>query len=405
MPDTETIIIGGGLAGLACAVRLHEAGRSFCLLEASDGFGGRVRSDKVGGFTLDRGFQIYLDAYRAAGELLDLAALDLRAFDSGARVFCEGQWRELKDPFRHPLSALRGAFSPVGNFWDKCLVAKLQLSLLNRSEAAIWDSTDQSTESFLRDFGFSSSMIDDFFRSFYGGIFLERDLETTSRLFQFTFRCFARGQATLPAEGMQAIPDQLVARLPASSLKLETKVESIAENRVDIDGGELSAQHIVVATDASSARDFDTSLTEPKWKGTTCLHFSAPEPPFRGKLIALQGQRRGMINNIALLSEVAPSYAPLGQSLLAVTLLGIHDTADLENLVRREMVDWFGPEVADYECLRVQHLPRSLPLLSPGPSQSIEYSPIMFAGDYCSHASIEGAVSSGLAVADTIISQ
>jgi len=101
----QVLIIGAGLSGLACALKLLKAEIPFLLLEASDAPGGRVRTDEADGFLLDRGFQVYLDAYPEAGKVLDLPALDLRPFSPGAIVFRRGKMHRVMDVFRRPGSS------------------------------------------------------------------------------------------------------------------------------------------------------------------------------------------------------------------------------------------------------------------------------------------------------------
>ena len=166
----EVVIIGAGLAGLACAVTLQENGLRPLMLEASDGPGGRVRTDEVDGFLLDRGFQVYLDAYPQAGQLLDLPSLELKTFDPGALVFSQGKLHRVMDVFRRPQNFLTSARAPIGSLLDKAQIARLRLSLLRTSLEDIAEHPDQATSDFLRDFGFSPQMVDSFFRSFYGAV-------------------------------------------------------------------------------------------------------------------------------------------------------------------------------------------------------------------------------------------
>ena len=227
----EIIIIGAGLSGLSCAIALQKAGKRPLLLEASDGPGGRVRTDKLDGFLLDRGFQVYLDAYPTAGQLLDIPELDLHAFEPGALVFREGKLHRVIDAFRRPRELVNSALAPIGNLLDKARVGRLRFSLMRKPTADIAESEDLSTEQYLRNFGFSSTIIDRFFRSFYGGIFLERDLRTSSRMFEFTFKMFSRGSATLPAQGMGQISKQLAQHLPEDRIRYEQPGDSYQRNR------------------------------------------------------------------------------------------------------------------------------------------------------------------------------
>ncbi|MGI9241124.1 MAG: FAD-dependent oxidoreductase, partial [Verrucomicrobiales bacterium] len=223
----KIIIIGAGLAGLSCARQLQSAGHEVLILDSSDGIGGRVRTDRHEGFLLDRGFQVYLDAYPEAGRQLDLAALDLKRFKPGALVFKGGKLHRLMDPFRSPIDLLGSAIAPVGSLRDKLLVSKLRFELNRSSIEELEERPDVSTEDRLRGFGFSEKMLDEFFRPFYGGIFLERELRTSSRMFDFTFKMFSEGFATLPADGMQAIPDQLAAALAENTIRLDAPVTSV----------------------------------------------------------------------------------------------------------------------------------------------------------------------------------
>lgn len=399
----KVIIIGGGLAGLSCAIRLIGNGTQPLLLEASDGVGGRVRTDRVEGFQLDRGFQVYLSAYPEAGRMLDLEALDLRRFRAGALVFKNGKLLRVMDVFRHPQHLLGSALAPIGTWADKLRVAKMRFQ---KSEGSA--SPDQTTEEFLRDFGFSKSMIDGFFRAFYGGIFLERDLRTSSRMFEFTFKMFSEGYATLPAKGMQAIPDQLASRLPPGSIRLNAPVRSVTESSVILENGEtLTADAVVLATDATTAARLlpGFSPQETAWRAVTAIYFSAPRSPLNEAIIALNGSGRGRINNVCVLSDVAPEYAPAHQSLISVSVLGDAQDANLETAVLAELEIWFGPQVHDWRHLRTDRIRHALPEqpITPLKTGVQRHHGVYVCGDHCTSASIEGALVSGLETARSIL--
>ncbi len=404
-PESKVVIIGAGLAGLSCAVRLHSSNIPFEIFEASDGVGGRVRTDQVDGFLLDRGFQVYLDAYENAGELLDLDALHLKRFEPGALVWKNGKLHKLIDVFRRPAGLWQSATAPIGRISDKLRVAKLRASLLKKPVSEIWEAADQTTEQHLRQLGFSETMIDDFFRGFYGGIFLEEELQTSSRCFEFTYKMFSQGYATLPENGMQAIPDQLAQRLPSESIHLNTPIVSIDGNTVHTADSEISASQIVIATDGKAAHQLFPQVQQPKWNSTSCLYFSASDPPTTEPMIVLKGDRKnGLINNLCVPSFVSENYAPPGKSLISISLLGDHRShSELADEVKKEAVDWFGPAASEWTHLRTEHIHRALPVTgSETQSPSSEPDHIHICGDHTINGSIEAAIQSGSKVAKQI---
>ncbi|MBA0666693.1 hypothetical protein Goklo_003069, partial [Gossypium klotzschianum] len=238
------IVIGAGLAGLAAATRLNSDNIPFLLLEASDGVGGRVRTDVVDGFLLDRGFQIFITAYPEAQKLLNYNELNLRKFYSGARIYYDGKFHTVADPLRHFSDSLLSLGNPIGSVLDKLLIALTRVRVLSKSYEEIMSADEVSTIQLLKNVGFSDSMIGRFFRPFFGGIFFDPQLETTSRLFDFVFKCLALGDNTLPAKGIGEIPNQLAAKLPSDSLLLNTKVVSVDSDdsnspSVTLESGEI----------------------------------------------------------------------------------------------------------------------------------------------------------------------
>jgi len=438
----DVLVIGAGLSGLAAAVLLHEAGRSVVVLEAGSAVGGRVRTDEVDGFLLDRGFQVYLDAYPEARRLLDLDALELRPFDSGAFLWRNGKRRLLADAFRHPETLLPSLFAPVGSPLDKLRVLKLRRDLERKSCEAIWSAPERTTADYLRGRGFSDGMIDLFFRGFYGGIFLEEDLATSSRMFEFTFKMFSIGSATLPRKGMGAIPKQLAGRLPEGTIRLRTRVGRINGTQALTTVGKFEASHFVLAVDAEAAASIlapgggswqpsETASAPLRWNATTCFYFDATgtERALASRpLIHLRGDRTGLIHHACFPSSVQPSYAPEGGALLCATLLGDHgrgevgDAVDLQ--VREELTHWFGPAARDWPLLARYAIPRALPSrfaghLSEGcrfedaesnGSRRIAEAPALAAppriwrcGDDLTSPSIEGALIAGNRAADRIL--
>ncbi len=406
--DVPVVVVGAGLAGLSCAVELVLRGRSVLVLEASDGVGGRARTDVVDGFRLDRGFQVLLTSYPEARRTLDLPALGLRAFHPGALVRLGGRFHRVVDPWRKPLSALAGLFSPVGSFGDKWLVRSLRARTRAGAPEDAWRRTETTTAEALEAFGFSASMIERFFRPFFGGVFLERDLATSSRFFEYTFRMFSEGDAAVPALGMGEMARQLARRLPAGALRLASPVAGISEGRVTLSSGEpVAASTVVVATEAAEAR---TLLDTPARasRGVSCVYFDAETDPVGQPVLVLNGEGTGIVNHLAVTSTVAPTYAPPGRSLVCVSVLAPH-VPDVD-VVREELCAWYGAQVRSWRHLRTYRIPAALPVFEPptalAPAPSPRVAPHRFvAGDHRLFPSIEGALLSGRRAAEAVLEE
>jgi phytoene dehydrogenase-like protein len=414
-PSFPVLIVGAGLSGLTCALRLHQAGIPVHVIEASDGVGGRVRTDRVDGFLLDRGFQVYLSAYPQAGELLDLEALELQAFEPGAIVYDGKGLKRVMDVFRRPRYLIGSALSSIGSLADKMRVALLRFQTLGSSEEEIRDHRDQSTESFLREFGFSEKMINGFFRCFYGGIFLETELRTSSRMFEFTFKMFSQGSATLPARGMGSIPLQLARRLPAETIRINSPATSVTCSSVTLaNGSVLQGSHVVLATQASQTSELIPSFSSraPQWRSVTNVYYAADKSPLKEAIITLNGSSKGLVNNVCVPSDVSPLYAPEGKSLISVSLLGLHRDEHIPNEVKKELAAWFGEQVDGWQHLRTDIIKHALPEQAPEENQQndteadtgdqteapkgfLKIDDIMICGDHTTSASIEGAIISG----------
>ena len=413
MPEPPVVIIGAGLAGLCCALRLQERQIPFRILEAADRPGGRIRTDRLNGFLLDRGFQVLLTAYPEAKRILDYSALELRRFIPGAMVYSDGRLQRVADPLRSPLRALPGAFSSIGTFADKLRVLKLRQRVMRGSLQSVLSNPESTTMEELKELGFSSQMIDRFFRPFLGGIFLEKELITSSRKFEFVFRMFSEGHAALPLNGMQAIPDQLAARLPKGSIDYETRVTAIdGMNLVTSRGESIAASSIVIAVDLPEAMKLlEQSPPSPQSQsahGTICLYFDAPRSPVKGPWLVLNGEADGLVNNLCVPSDVAPNYAPAGRALVSATVVGNSAASDqtVEQMVRRQLDLWFG-STADWKHLKTYRIPFALPAqpsgtLSPIAKPLHARDRIILCGDHMDIASLNGAMLSGQRAADAI---
>lgn len=407
----DVLIVGAGLAGLSCARRLHQEGVAFQILEASDGVGGRVRTDRLEGFQLDRGFQVFQTAYPEARRVLDYQALRLKAFAPGALVFFDGRLHRLVDPLRQPRQALAALFSPVGTLADKLRVARLRWRVSQGSPEDLFQRPEISTLAALRGYGFSKGMIDHFFRPFYTGVFFDRHLESSSRMFEFVFRMLAQGDAALPAEGIGSIPAQLAAGLPRGSIRTKAPVARVEEGQVVLSSGEeIESRLTVLATDgAETVRLLDRR--EPfATVDCACLYFTAAKPPIAEPLLVLDGENIGPVTNLAVLSNVAPTYAPPGAALMQATVAGNPAVSDpeLENQCREQLGRWFGPQVENWRLLKIYRIIKALPVQRPPTphplAQEVQVNPRLFVcGEYHSLSSLHWAMVSGRRAGDAVI--
>lgn len=407
--DADVIVVGAGLAGLACARRLHRSGLKVLVVEASDGPGGRVRTDEVDGFLLDRGFQVLLTAYPVTRSELDFAALDLRSFEPGALVRTGGAFHRVSDPFRRPRHALATLGAPIGSLGDKWRVARLALRVRRGSVPELFQRTETSTRAYLAGEGFTDQIIDTFFTPFLGGVFLDPALETSSRMFEFVFRMFGEAPVAVPAGGMGALSQQLAGGLPAGTLRLNSRVVAAGRNAVTLEEGEsLSARAVIVATDGPAAQRLAGLDDVPGYRPALCIYYAADEPPVEEGLLVLDGEGRGPVSNFCVMSQVSSTYAPAGRELLSATVLGdAIGRPDVRASARAQLRDWFGPAADDWEEIASYRIPVGLPDQSPragGVRARAVRTPggVFVAGDHRRHGSIEGAIVSGLEVAKAV---
>lgn len=423
LPNTGVIVIGAGLAGLAAAVHLNSCNIPFLLLEASDGVGGRVRTDFVDGFLLDRGFQIFITAYPEAKKLLDYQTLDLRKFYSGARVFYNGQFYTVADPLRHFWDSVKSLANPIGSVVDKLLIGSTRIRVLTKSDEEILSAEEAPTIEFFKRIGFSDSIIGRFFRPFFGGIFFDRELETTSRLFNFIFKCLALGDNTLPAKGISAIPEQLAARLPSDSILLNSKVVSIdlgesESPSVRLQNGQVlrSEFGVIVAVEEPEAVKLLAGRGGPVPKypvrSTVCLYFTADrnQIPVRDPVLFLNGSGKGIVNNMFFATNVVPSYGPPDKALVSVSLIGLFEGVSDDELaatVVEELSGWFGEKtVRAWKHLRTYRFGFAQP--NQCPPTDLRKNPkidagLFVCGDYLTSATFDGALVSGRRAAEALL--
>jgi phytoene dehydrogenase-like protein len=423
---SDVVIIGAGLAGLSCAVSLQASGLAVTVIEASDRPGGRVSTDQVEGFLLDRGFQVLLTAYPEAKRLLDYDALQLKKFEPGALVWHDGKFHRFADPVRNPGAAAQLLLDSIVPLADKLNVAKLRSRVQAGTLDELFARPEKTTRDYLQAIPFGARMIERFFEPFFGGVFLEHELVTSSRFFEFLFRMFSVGETAVPAAGMQQIPLQLAAKLPAGTLMAGASVTGVTRNpesfAIAIEGRDAQdARAVVLAVAGEEGNPLlagvgGWSVPEVRaWNQTTAFCYAAEQPPVDEPIILLNGEGRGAgpVNNAVVMSAVSPGYAPPGAHLVVASVIGEAPGDDaallrLDEGVRTHLKKWFGPAVDKWKTLKAYPLPRALPQQK---HAEWEQSPVRLGGsggvylcgDYRETASIQGALASGRRAAEAVL--
>ena len=397
--DYKIHIVGAGISGLIAATVLEKNGFSPVIIETTDSIGGRVKTDIVDGYQLDHGFQVLLTAYPAAQKYLNLEALQLQSFIPGASIFKNGKQQIIGDPLRDKSLLLSTVFARVGTLSDKFKILKLNNKLKKKSLSEIFSTKEQTTKSYLMAFGFSNSIIDNFFNPFFSGIFLENKLETSSRMFEFVYKMFGEGQAALPKGGMQAIPKQLSNNLKRTTFKFNTKVATVNDSEIIlVDGQKIKSDFTIIATEPSKLLNtVNKKVTE--WQSCDTLYFETENRVINKPLIGLIPEKDAVINNIFYHTSL-DSDLKGNKELISVTVV------DNQNLPSDKLIQRVQTELKQYcgintsKLIKHYNIPMSLPKLkelkyNALPSQTRLTDTIFLAGDLQLNGSLNAAMIAG----------
>ena len=398
------VIIGAGIAGLTCAKYLKDKGIEALVLEAADGIGGRVRTDVVEGFKLDRGFQVLLTSYPEAEKLLNYKDLRLEVLPSGARIRSGGEFFVMPNPLKNFLTAPQALFSPIGSLFDKVKVLQLNLETRNAAEPDDVSNrkSSESTVSFLKNYGYSETIISRFFKPFFRGVFLENELNTNSSFFKFLYNQFAKGDVVIPQNGMQAIPEQIAAHLSPNQIRLNTPVAKIVGKTVYLENGEtIEADKIVLATDAKTAAKLLGETSSVEFNSTVCLYFESDVPlKLSGEpYLIINSNTDELIDHLLVASDVVPTYAPAGKTLISVNIVGNKEFT--EEKVQAELVKWFGGK-RNWRHLKTYRIPQALPQFFQNSvtENNLKINDFIYrCGDYTAYPSLNAAMKTGREVA------
>lgn len=409
----DVAIVGAGLAGLATAVDLTDAGHTVQVFESADRAGGRVHTDEIDGHLVDLGFQIMLAAYPDAWELLDEQALDMKYFVAGASIRYDGAFHRVSDPLREltvsgAKNLVSTATAPIGSLSDKARIIAFRNAVRKGTIAELWARPETTARQRLEAAGFGDKIIDRLLQPLFAGITLDPELSGSSRVLEFIFRMLSAGSSGVPAKGMAAIPEQLVNRLPDGALRLSTPVNNVAPRSITTADETVTADAVVVATDQTMAADL-CGLPDTGWRQTTTLWMAADESPVDEPILMLNGDGSGPINTVAVMSQMAPAYAPPGSATIAISAPMVE--AGLADGLQGQLRQWFGPVVEHWRVLRVDEIHQAHPIQAIGHDRSGlatvvgDDGDILVCGDHRTDPSINGAIASGRAAAARLIGQ
>ncbi len=401
----KVYIIGAGVSGLIAALELEQAGISPVILEKSNRVGGRVKTDAEGGFLFDHGFQVLLTQYPAAKRYLNYDQLNLKTFLPGAVVFQNGNQYAIGDPLRDWSFLWPTLFAPIGTVLDKIKILQLSQRLKKQSISSIFLGPETTTLHFLQSFGFSEKIIRAFFKPFFSGIFLEPNLETSSRMFQFVYKMFSEGHAAIPQYGIKVIPEHLKEKLKSSKIQLNTTVEKVEDQDIiTADGTTLTADAIIIATDPANML---SNYTAPHydWHSCTNFYFKAQSSILKKPIIGLIAEPDALVNNFHYVSDVQSFN---GVVLLSATVVKKQtlDDAGLVEKVKEDLNRYCN--ISDLEFLKKYTISKALPKradLSYAPkAEDLQFSDTVYlAGDYLSNPSLNAAMEAGRSAARAVM--
>ena len=388
-------IVGAGLAGLAAARQLAIHGVDVSVLEGSDAVGGRVRTDIVDGFRLDRGFQLYNPAYPEAARVLDHAALDLHALTRGLIVSLPDGQHRLADPRSAIAWALDSASPKTGSLTAKAKFARYAWQTSRASTSELQRRADVPAQVALVRGGADTLLLERVLRPFLAGVFLEPNLLTSRRFMDLVLTSFVQGSPSLPALGMQSIPEQLAAALPEGSIRLNAPVTNLSD---------LTGDAIIVATDPLTAGELLPEITVPAPRSVrTWYHVTEDRLTDGLGVLVVDGVQRGPVINTVALSNAVPTYSPDHRTLVSSSSLDVDAS---ESSVRAHLATMYRVSTKRWELIEDVHIPYALPAMSVPLNLRHPVAlgdGIFVAGDHRDTASIQGAMVSGRRAADAVL--
>ena len=400
MKKIEIAIIGAGLSGLTSALKIQNLGKEYLLIDKSNRVGGRVGSTYEKGFIYDHGFQVYNTAYKFGSEILDYDKLNFQKFKPGVSIYYDSKFNIISDPLRDVTQIFNTFFSKISNFSDKLKILKLKYEL-NKYDLYYDNNSDSSTIEYLKEYGFSKNIIENFFRPFFAGIFLEKKLITSAKFFKFVFSKLGSGDVCLPKKGMQKIPDQIFQKLHSQNILLNTNIKSINDNILTTDKGDTFRANKIILTSNSQNIVTKSNLM---YNRVLCFYFVSNNQVKNSKYIYLFPQEE-YINNIAILSSISREYCLVGKTFFSVTILGFNGSPkNMIKLIQNKLSVFFGERAGDYKFLKYFNILKGTMKQSSfykfkNSNQTNGY---IISGEQTTNGSIDGAIESGIIAANKV---
>lgn len=400
-------IVGGGISGLIAATVLEKYNINSLIIEQSDTLGGRIKTDIFNQYQLDHGFQVLLSSYEAAKKYLDYESLNLQKLEAGACIFQNGKQNYFGDPLRNPSLLFPTFFSKIGSLSDKIKIAKLNFKLQKKTIDSIFKEKETSTLNYLTNCGFSSMVIDNFFKPFFSGIFLETELDTSSRMFEFVFKMFGDGLAVIPKNGMQEIVNQLKYKLKITTIRFNSTVTSIKNKEIHLSNGEiLQSDYTIIATEPNEIIE-NLNNQKISWNSCQNLYFSTPKRLYKKAFIGLIPDQESLINNIFYPTSIQTNFKG-NNELLSVTVIKKHNYSDKELILKVKKELDILCKIKNVTFLKLYHIDKALPNLNNleyelSPTETKLKEGIYLAGDVLLNASLNAAIISGERAALAVI--